>query len=125
MKKQNYELVASVRQGKVNIYGYALERVCRFYREAIQNASSQEQKAIEMGRYAIFLLQQIEHFTSPKEPFFLLAKGLLEYASFVLQEDPKRKCRYRYFWEKFQETLIEMEIHTNRLKREGMEENLC
>ena len=46
MKKQNYELVASVRQGKVNIYGYALERVCRFYREAIQNASSQEQKAI-------------------------------------------------------------------------------
>ena len=65
MKKQNYELVASVRQGKVNIYGYALERVCRFYREAIQNASSQEQKAIEMGSYAIFLLQQIEHFTSP------------------------------------------------------------
>ena len=61
-----YLLAASAAGGRVAVYGQTLFEVCRFH----------EAKALERGRYALFMLSQIENFDS-RDRLWALGRILL------------------------------------------------
>lgn len=60
------ELAASVRKNVVEIYGHSLEDVCQRHRQAIKNTASYDLRAIEQGKFAMFMLSQIQNFAPQK-----------------------------------------------------------
>ena len=59
-----YLLAASAAGGRVAVYGQTLFEVCRFHELSLRRIRSVEAKALERGRYALFMLSQIENFDS-------------------------------------------------------------
>ena len=59
-----YLLAASAAGGRVAVYGQTLFEVCRFHELSLRRIRSVEAKALERGRYAFFMLSQIENFDS-------------------------------------------------------------
>ena len=59
-----YLLAASAAGGRVAVYGQTLFEVCRFHELSLRRIGSVEAKALERGRYAPFMLSQIENFDS-------------------------------------------------------------
>lgn len=58
-----YELAATSRSKSVRIYGQSLEEVCLRHKDAIKRTASYDLRAIEQGKYATFMLSQIQNFS--------------------------------------------------------------
>ncbi len=74
-----YQLAASTRGGSIRIYGESLEEVCRRHRSIIRRTKDSAAKALEKGRYALFMLEQIDRFHDRRARLLLIA-ALLETA---------------------------------------------
>ena len=96
--EKNYccELVASVTGETVRIFGYSLEESCRVYERIIKRMVSDEQKAIEQGRYALFILEQIEQFPFVERIVRLRYAGLLLNNAIGILEASEKNIRTRY-----------------------------
>lgn len=71
-----YLLAASAAGGRVAVYGQTLFEVCRFHELSLRRIRSVEAKALERGRYALFMLSQIENFDS-RDRLWALGRILL------------------------------------------------
>ena len=71
-----YLLAASAAGGRVAVYGQTLFEVCRFHELSLRRIRSVEAKALERGRYAFFMLSQIENFDS-RDRLWALGRILL------------------------------------------------
>ena len=96
MEKKDCVLVAFTFQGRVEIFGKSLEEVFQLHR-----------KAIEMGRYVIFMLEQWRNFGNHSLERRRIIADLLNYAVTTLQEDGRRNYRESPILKLFQEKLGE------------------
>lgn len=62
IQDKTYELAASAMDGNADIYGQTLHEICRFHELSIQRVKSPDLRAIEQGKYALFMLSQIMNF---------------------------------------------------------------
>ncbi|MFR2509920.1 hypothetical protein, partial [Odoribacter laneus] len=93
MEKKDCVLVAFTFQGRVEIFGKSLEEVFQLHRKAIEKANRPDLKAIEMGRYVIFMLEQWRNFGNHSLERRRIIADLLNYAVTTLQEDGRRNYR--------------------------------
>lgn len=105
MEKKDYVLDAFTFQGRVEIFGESLEEVFQLHRDAIEKANRPDLKAIEMGRYAIFMSEQLENFGNHKDEMRQGIADLLNCAVTTLQEDFRRDYRESPIFRLFQEKL--------------------
>ncbi len=100
-----YELAASVRGNFVEIYGRSLEEVCQRHRGAIKKTVSYDLRALEQGRYAIFMLSQIHNFPAHRR------KAVLCHINFLLEDavetllslENRERSKYRHIILRFRE----------------------
>ena len=107
MEKKDCVLVAFTFQGRVEIFGKSLEEVFQLHRKAIEKANRPDLKAIEMGRYVIFMLEQWRNFGNHSLERRRIIADLLNYAVTTLQEDGRRNYRESPILKLFQEKLGE------------------
>lgn len=103
-----YELAASSRNGSVRIYGQSLDEICRRHADLVAQAGNPDLRAIEQGRYAIFMLQQLDRLSDPRSVALKRIVALLEQAVATLEKSQNRSCRrYRPIVRTFGERLAE------------------
>lgn len=65
------ELVASVRNGNMQMYGETLEEVCQLYEQSVRNTKHPLRKALERTRYVEFIIKHINEFDNRSYPKIL------------------------------------------------------
>lgn len=97
------ELAASVSKGRVDIYGLSLEEVCQRHRQTINKTASYDLRAIEQGKYAIFMWSQISNFSPGRRQEALNhIIVLLESAIDTLTRlENREKSKYRHIIDDF------------------------
>lgn len=119
MKKKDYALVAFTFQERVVIFGKSLEEICQMYRDSIEKTKRPDLKAIEMGRYAIFILEQWRNFGNCGYEIKLGAADLLNCAVTTLLDDPRKTYWNSPVLARFQEKLGEVMELAYPLKKKG------
>lgn len=89
-EKKDYALVAFTFQERVVIFGKSLEEICQMYRDSIEKTKRPDLKAIEMGRYAVFILEQSGNFGNCEYAMKQGAVDLLNCAVIALLDDPRK-----------------------------------
>lgn len=101
-----YELAASSRRGSVRIYGRSLDEICWRHADLVAHVKSPERRAIEQGRYAEFMWQQLDRLTCPRAVALGRIVDLLERAVAALEKSESRSQRsYRPIVRTFRDRL--------------------